>query len=204
MLERLRRPLRRWPLRAAGAMTIIMLVIGVAIGVIGTQGEVERLRETNASLAQQLDDARAAGKKSADTAEARAVELERLRSQHMKVKARLDAIGDLESRKRSLSRRITELSARVREEQAKLTTVKAEVAKSSFGDGTWEMNVDFIPDTYQAPGGDACYWAKLKGPSGGGIENIIDNGGFNNRPVVTVDSPYFETRDCGTWRRVGD
>ena len=94
--------------------------------------------------------------------------------------------------------------------EGKLTSVQASLdqaqetkAKSSFGNGTWQSGVDYIPGTYSAPGGGGCYWEKLNGPSGGGLNNIIDNGGFDRNQIVSVDSPYFHTSGCGTWTLQG-
>ena len=76
-------------------------------------------------------------------------------------------------------------------------------AKSEIEDGVWEAERDFVPGTYEAPGGSACYWALLSEPGGGGIEGIIENGGFNKHQILNIESPYFETQGCGTWHRVG-
>lgn len=107
-----------------------------------------------------------------------------------------DKIGD----KRSELARTEQKLATV---QASLDTAQEEKNLSSFGNGTWQANVDYLPGTYSAPGGASCYWEKLQGPSGGGINNIIENGGFNKNQIVSVDSPYFSTSGCGTWTRTG-
>lgn len=195
-LDRIREPVRRWPLRSVGLVALTVAIAAAAIAVSGPNGRIATLNQENVALSRQLDDATANASTTNDELAATQADLSRVRR-------KLARIGDLEQRKRSLSQQISDLAGRVKDEQAQLTTVKAEVAKSSFGDGTWQSGVDFIPGTYQAPGGDSCYWAKLSSPSGRGIDNIIDNGGFNTHEIVSVDSPYFETRDCGTWRRTG-
>jgi hypothetical protein len=88
--------------------------------------------------------------------------------------------------------------------ESSLAGAEEEKRLSSFNDGTWRSGVDYEPGTYEAPGGAECYWAKLSAPSGEGIEGIIDNGGFNKHQIVSVDSPYFETRGCGNWTRIGE
>lgn len=88
--------------------------------------------------------------------------------------------------------------------QASLDQAQETKAMSSFGDGTYQADVDYLPGTYSSPGGGGCYWEKLQGPSGGGINNIIDNGGFDKNQIVSVDSPYFHTSGCGTWTRTGE
>jgi hypothetical protein len=195
-MDRLRIPLRRWPLRSAVLLVLVAAVGGTLAGAASRNDEITNLRNSEAAVDQQLADTIAELDLTNDT-------VANLESELSRANRKLTRIGDLQRRTRELSGEITDLRGRVAEEEAKLRSVRTQVAKSSFGDGTWQANVDFIPGTYQAPGGEACYWAKLSGPSGGGIDNIIDNGGFNNRPVVSVDSPYFETSGCGTWRRVG-
>ncbi len=75
---------------------------------------------------------------------------------------------------------------------------------ASFGNGTHRVGTDIAPGTYRAPGGDACYWARLSGFSGE-IDDVIANGGFNANPTVTIASSDagFETRGCGTWTKAG-
>jgi hypothetical protein len=63
------------------------------------------------------------------------------------------------------------------------------------------LTVDFTPGTYRAPAGGGCYWALLGSAD---TEDIINNGGFNKNQTLTIDSPYFETSDCGTWQRLGE
>jgi hypothetical protein len=79
---------------------------------------------------------------------------------------------------------------------------KEVAAKSEIEDGVWQAERDYIPGTYEAPGGSACYWSLLSEPGGGGLEGIIENGGFNKHQILNIESPYFETRDCGVWHRV--
>jgi hypothetical protein len=69
-----------------------------------------------------------------------------------------------------------------------------------FGDGTYVVGVDIIPGTWQAPGGDGCYWARLAG-FGGGIEDIVSNDLPNGAAVVTIAATDagFKTANCGDW-----
>ncbi|HEX7292066.1 MAG TPA: hypothetical protein VF250_13150 [Conexibacter sp.] len=199
MLSRVRDAIRRWPL---GSVVLCSLVIAAAaavaaalIAVSGPHRDIAGLKAESVALERQLADV-------TDDYDATSSELLEVQDRLTRAQKKL-ALDSYKQRRLDLASQLADLDSRIRAQEAKLVSVKAEVAKSSFGDGTWEANVDFIPGTYQAPGGKTCYWAKLNGPSGNGFDNIIDNGGFNNRPVVSVDSPYFETSNCGTWRRVG-
>jgi len=195
MLDRIRVPIRRWPLASVAVAVVLATIVAAAIGAAGPQDHVRRLQHENGALSTQLS-------RTAEEADQANAELLRVQDRLDEATKKLSLAG-YKQRKRDLARQVADLSAQISDEEAKLHTVKQEVAKSSFGDGTWQANVDFIPGTYESPGGDECYWAKLSSPSGEGVDNIIDNGGFNNRPVVSVDSPYFETSNCGTWHRVG-
>lgn len=203
MLDRLRRPIRRWPLRIVSGLAVAVAIVFAAAGAASQSGDIDRLTSERDALVEEVD--RWKGDYDAAVADFDSVsdDLDTSEVRLRRARARLAAIGDLEARKRELARDVADLSGRVRDEQAKLSTVKVEVAKSSFGEGTWQMNVDFIPGTYKAEGGELCYWAKLSSPSGDGIDNIIDNGGFHANQIVSVDSPYFETSGCGTWQKVG-
>lgn len=70
--------------------------------------------------------------------------------------------------------------------------------------GTFKVNQQIVPGTYQAHYGDSCYWARL---SAGSTDSYIDND-FESGPgyaYVTIESSdfSFETSDCGTWTKVG-
>jgi hypothetical protein len=70
---------------------------------------------------------------------------------------------------------------------------------STFSDGTWTVGVDILPGTYQASGGDGCYWER---ESAGGA--LIANGYTDPAPAVTIQPTdvTFLTFSCGTWNLV--
>lgn len=69
-------------------------------------------------------------------------------------------------------------------------------------DGTYVVGSDVAPGTYRAPGGDACYWARLK-DTDGALSSVIANGLGEGRKVITIakSDAAFETRGCGPWTR---
>jgi hypothetical protein len=71
---------------------------------------------------------------------------------------------------------------------------------TTFADGIWQVGVDFPPGLYRAPGGDSCYWALLKSAN---TQAIINNGGFGPNQTLQINSPWFETSDCGEWSKIG-
>ena len=77
-----------------------------------------------------------------------------------------------------------------------------------FGDGTWSVNRDISPDTYVAPGGDSCDWARLSGLEEKEEDVIAEmptgfmGFGWNNlRQVVVIKTTdaAFRTEGCGEW-----
>ncbi|MGI8707275.1 MAG: hypothetical protein ACR2LG_03590, partial [Actinomycetota bacterium] len=76
----------------------------------------------------------------------------------------------------------------------------AQIERSSFGDGIWQVGSDITPGTYRAPAGASCYWAQLGSANN---NDIVNNGGFSANQTVTLSSGWFETSDCGQWRKIG-
>lgn len=78
-------------------------------------------------------------------------------------------------------------------------------AASPFGDGIYMVGVDIAPGTWQAEGGELCYWAKLSGFSGG-FDELVANDAGSTRPIVTIATGDrgFETSGCGQWSRVSE
>jgi hypothetical protein len=70
---------------------------------------------------------------------------------------------------------------------------------TSFSDGIFQARVAIQPGEYRTEGTDQCYWAKL---STGDTNSIIENDFVAGPQTVTVDSPYFESENCGTWTKV--
>lgn len=74
--------------------------------------------------------------------------------------------------------------------------------RTSFSDGMWRVRKDIKPGTYRTAGGRGCYWAILEDWRGGIVENNVT---LRKAPqVVTIlrTDVGFESKDCGTWRRV--
>jgi hypothetical protein len=72
----------------------------------------------------------------------------------------------------------------------------------TFGDGSWLVGIEISPGTYQAPGGEGCYWERLKG-FGGTVDDIIANHFGGGRQVVTIgiSDKGFKTSGCGRWSK---
>lgn len=75
---------------------------------------------------------------------------------------------------------------------------------TSVGDGMHAVGYHMKAGTYSAPGGESCYWERMSDFTDG-LRSIIDNDfGVSNGITVTINpGEGFESRSCGTWKRVG-
>ena len=85
----------------------------------------------------------------------------------------------------------------------KPTATPAPTPEPGLGDGTWTVGTDIAPGLYAAPGGDSCYWVRLKGFSGDYDDNIASGRG-DTRPIIEIGATDagFQTRRCGGWRPI--
>jgi dipeptidyl aminopeptidase/acylaminoacyl peptidase len=80
-------------------------------------------------------------------------------------------------------------------------TTPASPAFVTFGDGTWRIPTDIKAGTYRTrESSTGCYWARLKGFSGG-LDDILANESTDAPTIVTIlaSDKGFETAGCGTW-----
>ncbi|HEU5160514.1 MAG TPA: DUF4190 domain-containing protein [Streptosporangiaceae bacterium] len=77
-------------------------------------------------------------------------------------------------------------------------------SQSIPGDGTFRVPQDVQPGTYRTPGGEPCYWARLRNLSGD-LDSILANGNPTGPTTVTIRSTDkgFETTGCDDWQKVG-
>ncbi|WP_433617879.1 hypothetical protein ACQP2P_19360 [Dactylosporangium sp. CA-139114] len=80
---------------------------------------------------------------------------------------------------------------------------------TSFGDGTYEVNVDIAPGTYKTkvPASERnCYWERMK-DFGGGVGSILANDNAGPGSPITVkiakSDAGFKSDGCGTWAKTG-
>jgi hypothetical protein len=81
------------------------------------------------------------------------------------------------------------------------TAVPTAGATTGFGDGTHKVGIDVQPGTYRSPGGEACYWERLRGFSGDPFADTLASGQDQNYVVVAIDAADkgFRSAGCGTW-----
>jgi Protein of unknown function (DUF2510) len=189
----------------------IALIVGIGLGgLTNDKSEVNEKNDEISSLQRQLADSEEAQ----EDAEAEAAKVSDRRAQIIASAESKAAsiIGSSKSEAQKAEASLNSLQGEVASTEKQLAGVEGslggaeeEAAKSTISDGTWQAEVDYIPGTYEAEGGASCYWAEESEPGGGtGVEGIIENGGFNKHQILSITSPYFETRGCGTWKRVGE
>ena len=77
--------------------------------------------------------------------------------------------------------------------------------RTSFGGGTWLVNIDIAPGRYFTNPSSGCYWERLSGTGGTTAERLANEFiGFNSaQEIVDISSSdyAFTSSDCGTWSR---
>jgi hypothetical protein len=191
----------KWTIGVVGAL--ILLSIGAAIGPSNEDSLKSERDEARTEVAQASEDR--------DRAEAEA-EAVQARKAVILSKAKADAsriVGDARSESSKLSSELEGLSNEVGAAGEELSSVEAslngaeeEKAKSTIpGDGTFRAEVDYIPGTYESSGGEYCYWATLNSAD---PYDIASNENATGPTIASIQTPYFQTKSCGTWRRIGE
>ena len=78
--------------------------------------------------------------------------------------------------------------------------------KSTISDGKHEVGVDVKAGQYKTsvPEGELCYWDRRRGEDDSGDSSIttVFQEGPARQSVTLKKGEFFETMDCGTWKRV--
>ena len=71
---------------------------------------------------------------------------------------------------------------------------------TAIPEGKWVLNTHIAPGTYEAEGGDSCYWERLSGLSGT-PEDVIANDLPGGSALVEIDpgDVAFNSIQCGEW-----
>jgi hypothetical protein len=72
----------------------------------------------------------------------------------------------------------------------------------AFTDGTYRVGIDIQPGTYQASSPTSCYWARLRGFSGG-LGDVIANANYVAIVTIEPGDVGFESTRCGNWSKIG-
>jgi hypothetical protein len=190
----------KWTVGIVGAL--ILLGIG---GAIGSSNESDLKSEVS-----HLESKVALVSKERAKAEGEAARVQGLESKIVgEAKERAESIvGSAKAESEESKESLGSLKGEVSSAKQELASVEgslegAEHTKelSSFGDGIWKAETDYVPGTYRAPGGSGCYWATLKSANPYDIESN-ENG--TGPQIAEIHTPYFQTKGCGTWTRIGE
>jgi len=83
------------------------------------------------------------------------------------------------------------------------TTAEPPGLPTVMDDGTWEIGDDVQSGTYQSPGGNDCYWARLKHGDDSPDGVIQKNLGGGPQTIEVHQKEDLRTLGCGTWKKVG-
>lgn len=193
----------KWTIGIVGAF----IFMGIGGAVVSGENEEDKLEEQIAVLEERV---KVSGER-ADSAHREVVviegEVDQLtaeaedKAEQIVKDARSEA-NTLESSVSSTMQELESVEGELSETESELGGAEERVAKGTITDGIWQIDRDYLPGTYEAAGGGSCYWALLSSLGSGGVEGIIENGGFNKHQILTIESPYFETKSCGTWKLV--
>jgi hypothetical protein len=171
-------------------ISVLALGVGYAAGFAASG--VGDLREEMSAASLHLEAARA---ETQSVEEELAVALGRAQEAEDTLASREAELVDLEN---DLRAREQELDDR----EGDIRATEQRVARSTFGDGIWQVGVDIPPGLYRSAAGGDCYWAKLSNATGN-FSSIITNGGFEANQTVQIDSAWFESSGCGEWTKIG-
>ena len=208
--------MKAWILRHWLISLLATLVVGAGIGGgAATKASSEPLlKERLASLRAELADTQEDVASAEDTAESAEADGADLRDEIASLEARLARIDaewdrlqaqraeltDLRETLNARAQRVAETTQRVHELERELRAELHRVRTSTIAEGTWQIGVDVEPGVYRARGGSMCYWAILNS-----LDNfdIANNGGFTANQTVQLTSGWFESHDCGEWKKIG-
>jgi hypothetical protein len=167
---------RVWPVVGGLIGALLLLGVGVGAGVLARNGAV-------------------------DEQESRAVAAERrAASLQEALRGTAATIDEQQGRISRYEQQQAELRERERRLEQERDAVPPGANATTFGDGLYQAGVAIQPGQYRTDGTDACYWAKL---STGDTNSVVDNDYTTGPQTVTIDSPYFESENCGTWAKIG-
>lgn len=206
-LDRVRGAIAKRPLTGVVLAAVVGVLIAAAVAIPMLASKSSEVDDLNASLA-------------ANAAELERVEGERDRAERVAdaITSRRDQIissakeqaegivGDAKQKAADLNDQLQQAQSDLESTQGKLDSVNAELQQaqttqemSTFSDGTWAVGAEITAGTYRSTAGGSCYWEILNSPSGGGINNIVDNGFGPNATITVATGQWLHVDGCGTW-----
>lgn len=203
--------LRSWIARRPGASVLLAAAVtlgiaaAIAIPILASKdSDISDLESQVADTSEELETAQAERDDAETVADAIKSRSDQIISS---AKAQADKlVGDAEDKVDSLNDQIQQAESELTSTQSKLDSVNASLQQaqateqmSTFSDGTWAVGEEILAGTYRSSAGGSCYWEILNAPSGGGLNNIVDNG-FGPGATITVSTgQWVHVEDCGEW-----
>lgn len=184
-----RRGPSQWVRNHAWLSVVMALFVGLVVGGVAVGSELEEAKDEIADLEQTVEITKANFGKATSTAmnlEQELMDLEQEVEEKEKEIAKARAV---------LEKKVAAIKARER----KVSKEERRIEASTFGDGIWQVGKDIQPGLYRAPGGSTCYWAELNSAD---RFDISGNGGFGPNQTVQIDTAWFESSDCGEWKKI--
>lgn len=202
-MEKVRSWVRARPVIWVIAAFVLGGIIGGAAGTAGESG----LKDEKDELQKELGLAEERQQAAEDKATAAEEKLEG-EKQAILAKAQREAdqiLGDAKAEAEELEDVENEIAAKegqLASVESSLQGAEQEKSLSTFGEGIMKAEVDYtLGATYEAAGGSGCYWGLLKSAN---TNDLAGNEFTNNavQQIVTIETPYFTSEDCGTWKRI--
>lgn len=202
-MEKVRSWVRARPVIWVIAAFVLGGIIGGAAGTAGESGLKDEKDELQQELGLAEEHQQAAEDKATVTEEKLAGE-----KQAVLAKAHREAdqiLGDAKAEAEELEDvegEITATEEQLASVESSLQGAEQEKSLSTFGEGIMKAEVDYtLGATYEAAGGSGCYWGLLKSAN---TNDLAGNEFTNNavQQIVTIETPYFTSEDCGTWKRI--
>jgi F0F1-type ATP synthase membrane subunit b/b' len=192
---------------SAGVIVLLLIIFGAALS--NKSDEVKKLEASLTSARTERDEVA----KEVSSAEDKVSRIEGLRGKILSEAEDKAAsiVGSAKGEAEEAEENIGSLEAKVGSKEQALASVEsslegAEHAKSlsTFGEGVMKAEVDYsLGTTYEAPGEEGCYWALLNSAN----TNDTESNEFTNnatQQIVTIESPYFTSEGCGTWKQIAE
>lgn len=202
-MEKVRSWVRARPVIWVVAAFVLGGIIGGAAGSSGESGLKDEKKELQQAVALAEERQQTAEDKATATEEKLNAEKQSILTKAQRKADRI--VGHAKVEAEELENVESEIAAKEGElasVESSLEGAEQEKSLSSFGGGIMKAEVDYtLGATYEAAGGAGCYWALLNSAN----TNDISGNEFTNsaaQQIVTIETPYFTSENCGTWKRI--
>jgi F0F1-type ATP synthase membrane subunit b/b' len=202
-MEKVRGWVRAHPVIWVVAAFVLGGIIGGAAGSAGESGLKDEKKELQQAVAQAEERQQTAEDKATAAEEKLNAEKQSILAAARRKADRIVGHAKVEAEElENVESEIAATEAELASVESSLEGAEKEKSLSSFGAGIMKAEVDYtLGATYEAAGGEGCYWALLNSANTGDISgNEFTNSAAQQ--IVTIETPYFTSSSCGTWKRI--